>query len=48
MAEELDEETLALAHRVFDLALSGERDALAGLVEAGVRPTSPTTRVAPC
>ncbi|CAN5745691.1 ankyrin repeat domain-containing protein [soil metagenome] len=36
MPEELDEETLALAHRVFDLARSGERDGLAELVAAGV------------
>ncbi len=33
--EELDEKTLAFAHRVFDLARSGERDALAELVAAG-------------
>ncbi len=36
MPEELDEEMLALAHRVFDLARSGERDELAALVSAGV------------
>lgn len=36
MAEPIDEETLALAHRVFDLARAGARDELAGLVEAGV------------
>ncbi len=36
MAKELDDETLALAHRVFDLARSGERDELDGLVGAGV------------
>ncbi|MDQ3354587.1 MAG: ankyrin repeat domain-containing protein [Actinomycetota bacterium] len=35
MPEELDEKTLAFAHRVFDLARSGERDALAELVAAG-------------
>lgn len=36
MTEPLDEEMLALAHRVFDLARSGERDELAALVGVGV------------
>jgi ankyrin repeat protein len=36
VAEPIDEETLALAHRVFDLARSGEGDELSALVAAGV------------
>ena len=36
MAEPLDEETLALAHRVFELARSGQGDQLSDLVAAGV------------
>ncbi len=36
MSEPIDEETLALAHRVFDLARSGEAEELGALVAAGV------------
>lgn len=36
MAEELDEETLAFAHRTFDLAREGSTDELAALIDAGL------------
>ncbi|CAN5676542.1 MAG: ankyrin repeat domain-containing protein [Acidimicrobiia bacterium] len=36
MAEEPDDETLAFAHQMFDLARSGETAALAGYVDAGL------------
>lgn len=36
MAEELDDETLAFAHRMFDLARSGDTAELAGFVDAGL------------
>ncbi len=36
VAEELDDETLAFAHRMFDLARSGDTGALAGFVDAGL------------
>jgi ankyrin repeat protein len=36
VAEELDEETLAYAHRMFDLARSGSTRALAEQVDAGL------------
>ena len=36
MAEELDDETLAFAHRTFDLARGGITDELAGYVDAGL------------
>jgi uncharacterized protein len=36
MAEELDEETLAFAHRMFDLARAGGTEDLIGYVDAGL------------
>ncbi|WP_326558690.1 ankyrin repeat domain-containing protein [Micromonospora sp. NBC_01796] len=36
MAEELDEETLAFAHRMFDLAREGRTEELVGNVAAGL------------
>ena len=36
MAEELDEATLAFAHRMFELARSGETEALAEQLDAGL------------
>lgn len=36
MAEPLDDDTLAFAHRVFDLARNGATDELAGLLTAGL------------
>ncbi|MGK5676726.1 ankyrin repeat domain-containing protein [Micromonospora sp. URMC 106] len=36
MSEELDAETLAFAHRMFDLARDGATDELAGCVDAGL------------
>ena len=36
MAEQLDEETLAFAHRMFDLARSGHTDELVAQVDAGL------------
>lgn len=36
MAEELDEATLAFAHRMFDLARSGEAEALGQQIDAGL------------
>jgi ankyrin repeat protein len=36
VGEELDDETLAFAHRMFDLARSGDTGALAGFVDAGL------------
>lgn len=36
MAEELDEETLAFAHRMFDLARAGSTEQLIGYVDAGL------------
>lgn len=36
MAEELDEETLAFAHRMFDLAREGYTEELAAQVDAGL------------
>jgi ankyrin repeat protein len=36
VADELDAETIAYAHRIFDLARSGAADELAGHVAAGV------------
>jgi ankyrin repeat protein len=36
VAEQLDEETLAFAHRMFDLARSGHTDELAAQVDAGL------------
>jgi hypothetical protein len=36
MAEELDEETLAFAHRMFDLARAGNTEQLIGYVDAGL------------
>ncbi len=36
MSEELDAETLAFAHRMFDLAREGGTDELAGQVDAGL------------
>ena len=36
MAEPLDDDTLAFAHRVFDLARNGATDELAGLLAAGL------------
>ncbi|HEX5541425.1 MAG TPA: ankyrin repeat domain-containing protein [Micromonospora sp.] len=36
MAEELDEATLAFAHRMFDLARAGQTDELIGYVDAGL------------
>ncbi|GAB2954388.1 ankyrin repeat domain-containing protein [Micromonospora polyrhachis] len=36
MVEEWDEETLAFAHRMFDLARAGQTDELAGYVDAGL------------
>ncbi|WBB68898.1 ankyrin repeat domain-containing protein [Micromonospora sp. WMMD812] len=36
MSEELDAETLAFAHRMFDLARAGATDDLAGYVDAGL------------
>ncbi|CAA9271797.1 MAG: hypothetical protein AVDCRST_MAG10-3273 [uncultured Acidimicrobiales bacterium] len=38
MSDELDEETLAFAHRTFELARSGATEELAGLVDAGLPP----------
>lgn len=38
MAEPLDDDTLAFAHRVFDLARAGAADELSGLLEAGLPP----------
>lgn len=36
MAEELDEETLAFAHRMFELARNGETEELVGNVDSGL------------
>ncbi|MFC0505957.1 ankyrin repeat domain-containing protein [Micromonospora costi] len=36
MSEELDAETLAFAHRMFDLARAGATEELAGYVDAGL------------
>ena len=36
MADEIDEETLAFAHRMFDLARNGQTDELAYQVDAGL------------
>jgi ankyrin repeat protein len=36
VAEEMDEETLAFAHRMFDLAREGHADELAAYVDAGL------------
>jgi len=36
MADELDEETLAFAHRMFDLARGGKTEELVGYVDAGL------------
>jgi ankyrin repeat protein len=36
MPEELDDETLAFAHRMFDLARAGDTEALTAQVDAGV------------
>jgi ankyrin repeat protein len=36
VAEQLDEETLAFAHRMFDLARSGSTEALGAQVDAGL------------
>lgn len=36
MAEELDEETLAFAHRMFDLARSGDTSSLVEFVDGGL------------
>lgn len=38
VTEPLDDETLAFAHRVFDLARDGATAALAGLLDAGLPP----------
>ena len=38
MAEELDEQTLAFAHQMFDLAREGRADELAAYVDAGLPP----------
>ncbi len=38
MAEQLDEETLAFAHRTFDLARVGAGEELASLIDAGLPP----------
>lgn len=38
MAEQLDDETLAFAHRTFDLARGGNTDELASLLDAGLPP----------
>ena len=38
MADELDEQTLAFAHRMFDLAREGRTDELASQVDAGLPP----------
>src|SRR5687767_832583 len=38
MPEELDAETIAFAHRMFDLARSGSTEALAGQLAAGLPP----------
>ncbi len=38
VAESLDDETLAFAHRVFDLAREGTTAELAGLLDAGLPP----------
>ncbi|MDQ3055232.1 MAG: ankyrin repeat domain-containing protein, partial [Actinomycetota bacterium] len=38
MAEELDEQTLAFAHRMFDLAREGRTEELAAYVDAGLSP----------
>lgn len=36
MSEELDEDTLAFAHRMFDLARAGDAEQLAAYVDAGL------------
>ena len=38
MAEELDEQTLAFAHQMFDLARDGRTEELAAYVDAGLPP----------
>ncbi len=38
MAEELDDATLAFAHRMFDLAREGHTDELAAQIDAGLPP----------
>ena len=47
-APELDEETLAFAARVFDLARHGDSGAFAALLDQGCRSTSATTRATHC
>ncbi len=38
MAEQLDDETLAFAHRTFDLARAGHTDELTSLLDGGLLP----------